>query len=34
MDNPSKLAVVERPADQDELPYSDPESQPADQKIE
>ena len=34
MDNPSKLAVVERPADQDELPYSDPESQPADQKTD
>ena len=34
MKNPSKLAVVERPADQDELPHSDPEGQPADQKTE
>ena len=34
MENPSKLAVVERPADQDELPHSDPEGQPADQKTE
>ncbi|MDC0614137.1 hypothetical protein OAP08_06575, partial [Akkermansiaceae bacterium] len=34
MENPSRSAVVEQPASQDELPHSDPESQPADQKTE
>ncbi|MDA7658893.1 hypothetical protein N8620_02190, partial [Akkermansiaceae bacterium] len=34
MGNPSRSAVVEQPASQDELPHSDPESQPADQKTE
>ena len=34
MDNSSRSAVAEQPPSQDELPHSDPESQPADQKTE